>query len=333
MPIDDTVLSKYISDVAGDDQELATTLRERLLKNEKAATNFVGGFTRTQDYTQKTQSLARDRQQFEQLQTQYEERLGQAEADKNQIMRDLASARISGSKAQELLKTVQQAYGLTANDLPGLDDIQQTQQTGRVVDSTPDLDKRFETFEQNLMKKINSALIPEISAMAMLSPIWNGIEYDHQQLFGKRLSKAEQAEILQTSRNENRSLESVWTDKYKVSDRRLEVRDEENKKKWHGEWEDQQQKKNQEAALRGVNPDSREYALEDRQSPIFKHNFQRRDETPVTEPVAPGVNPPTPPRNDAQRERMGGAERAAAKFMERARSGQLGKPIPERKTA
>lgn len=313
-------------------------LRDQIGSKPDAATRFVGGFTRTQDYTQKTQALANDRQKFEQAQAEYENRLTQADAEKDKIMRDLANERISASKAQALLKTVQEAYGLTANDLPGLEDIKQTQQQGRVVDSTPDLDERLKSFKQDILKEISSSLIPEISGLAILGPIWNDIGYEHQQLFGKRLSKQEQSEILAEARKQNTSLESVWEQKYGVRDKRLEVRDEGNKNKWRKEWEDEQAKKNQELALQGVRPGASDDVFAERQSPIFRKNFMPQEDSGNSNNEGNnngnnGSRQPIPARTDAERERLGGAERAAAKWMERRRNGvPIGAPA-ERKAS
>ena len=329
MPVDQASLEKYITDVAGDDQDLAALLREKLGTKEQAASRFVGGFLRNQDYTQKTQDLAKQRQQFEALNQDYEQRLTTAETEKDQIMKDLANERISASKAQAMLRTVKQAYALTDADLPGIDDVQATARTGKVVDSTPDLEDRLTKFEQQMMDKLSKRLIPEISALAMLGPVWNSIERDHQRLFGKELDKREEADLLKQAREENRSLESVWSEKYNVSDKRLEVRDKDLETRLRQKWDDEQAKKNQEAALRGVNPESREYALEDRQSPLFKRSFMPKEET-TDNKGAPPAPTPRPVQSDGNRERGGAADRAAAKFMERARNGQLGKPLNER---
>lgn len=335
MAIDQATLDQYITEVAGDDQELANTLRDRLKTNEKAANNFVGGFLRNADYTKKTQAIAQQKQQFEQLQSDYESRLTQADSEKDKIMRDLATERISASKAQALLKTVKEAYGLSEDDLPGIEDIRETARTGRVVDTTPDLDQRLGEFKKSIMSEITNSLIPEISGLAILGPIWNEIGYEHEKLFGKRLTKKEQGEILEQARKDSRSLESVWQEKYNVADKRLEFRDNENKTKWRREWEDEQAKLNQEIALKGVRPEANEFALQDRQSPIFKRDF-----TPKVDHDANGDGQQQQQQTstralatDAQRERMSGADRAAAKWIERSRSGQLGKPIEQRKTA
>jgi cell division protein ZapA (FtsZ GTPase activity inhibitor) len=333
MPIDQATLDRYISDVAGDDKELADMLREKLGSKQDAATRFVGGFLARADYTTKTQELARQRQQFESAQQDYEQRLTQAEAEKDQIMKDLANERITAAKAQSLLKTVKQAYQLTDNDLPGIEDIKETVRTGQVVDSTPNLDERLSKFEQQIMDKITKQLVPEISGLAMLGPVWNEIGHEHERLFGQRLSKKDQAEILKQAREENRSLESVWQDKYNVSEKRLEVRDKELEAKLRRQWEDEQAKKNQEAALRGVNPEAREFVSQDMQSPLFKRSFM-----PQEQQNGNGNNGTNggnfdrnvaPANNDAARERMGAADRAAAKFLERKANGQLGKPLAE----
>jgi hypothetical protein len=336
MPIDAAVLDQYITEVAGDDAELKTLLSERFGKNQNAAAKFTNGFLGRADVTRRQQEIADQRKQFDSQKSEYETRLLEAENEKDKIMKDLAEERISASRAKALLKTVKQAYSLTDADLPGIDDIKETVRTGTVVDSTPDIDKRLDKFKKDLFKELNDQLIPEISGMAILGPVWNDMAYEHERLFGKRLTKKEQQDILAEARTANngrgRSIESVWAEKYNVDDRRLTVRDEENKKKYRLEWEDEQAKKNQDLALSGVRPESNEFALEDRQSPIFKRNFAPPEEghsadKPADRNAAPIVN-------DAARERMGGAERAAAKFMERARNGQLGKPLePARKTA
>jgi hypothetical protein len=225
-----------------------------------------------------------------------------------------------------MLKTVKQAYSLSDSDIPGIDDLRETARTGQVVDSTPDHDKRLEAFEKQIMGKLAKQLIPEISGLAMLGPVWNEIEREHHSLFGKHITKKEEAEVLKQAREENRSLEQVWTEKFGVPDKRLEMRDQTNRDKWRREWDDEVSKKNQEAALRGISPDSNEYALESRQSPLFKRSFVPKEEGAAKSEPPPGRSP-IPAHSDASKERMGAADRAAAKFMERARNGQLGKPL------
>jgi hypothetical protein len=331
MPIDSATLQQYINEVSEGDPDLANVLQEKFGKNQNAAAKFVGGFLGRADVTRKQQELADQRKSFEGIQSEYENRLTQAEAEKTKIMRALADERITGSKAMALLNTVKEAYSLTDADLPGIDDVRATERTGKVVDSTPDLDQRFASFEDKILQRVSEKLIPEISSLAVLGPIWNEIGYEHQQLFGKRLSKQEQTAILDDARKNNRSLESAWQEKYNVSDKRLEVRDETNKSKWKLEWADEQAKRNQEEALAGVrNQDTGAYT---NQSPLFKRTFN-----PPTESATTATDPATSTRaaasrTDAQVERGGAAERAAAKWMERSRSGQLGKPIESRQSA
>lgn len=322
MPVDQATLDKYITEVAGDDQELAGILRERLGTKEAAATNFMRGFMRNSDYTQKTQDLAKQRASFESAQTDYENRLTQAEQEKNKVMKDLAEARISGSRATELLRTVKETYGLTDEDLPGVSDIKATERTGRVVDSTPDLDERFKSFEEKILDRVTKQLIPEISGLAILGPVWNDIAYEHEKLFGNRLTRKDQADILEQARKENRSLDQVWADKYNVSDKRMEVRTNDAVEKARRQWEDDRAKKDQEAALRGVHPEAQDASFADRQSPIFKRSFEVKDDQ-----GGEGNGLPTKPKTDAVVERGSAADRAAAKFLQRKASGQLGKPL------
>lgn len=334
--IDQATLDQYIADVAGDDQDLLRALHERLGQNPEAATKFVNGFLGRADVTRKQQEVATQRQQLERMQADYEQRLMDADAEKERILKDLASERITAGKAQALLKTVQEAYGLGKNDLPGLDDLRQTERTGQIVDSSPDLDQRLAKFEEKFWKRINDQLLPEISALAIIPPIWSEIEHEHQRLYGKRLTKKEQAEILADARKTNKSLEDVWTDKYGVTDKRLEFRDNENKTKWRQEWDDERAKRDQEMALKGIRPESQEYTFEDQQSPLFRRSFAPKPESEEHAPTTAGASPKTlaGAASDAGRERSSAADRAAAKFMERARTGQLGKPLePARKTA
>jgi hypothetical protein len=334
MPIDKAALDRYITDVAGDNQELATTLREKLGTNEDAATRFLGGFMRNGDYTKKTQELATQRQQLETLEQDYQQRLTQAETDKNKIMQDLANERISASRAEVLLKTVKEAYGLTDADLPGLSDLKKTEKTGEIHDSTAALDERFRAFEENLMKRISGAVIPEVTGIARLIPIYNGMLDEHQHLFGKKLTETEQNEILQEASQKGVSVKSVWQDRYGVPERRLEVRDEANKSKWRQEWDDDLRKKHQEEALAGVRPGSDESYLRDRQSPIFKRSFApKEDQQPNDGGNGAQNTPPSGQKTDAQRERLSGAERAAAIFMERSRNGQLGQPLEKKRAS
>jgi hypothetical protein len=330
MPVDTATLEQQIADVAGDDAELAASLRERFTKNTAAAGRFANGFLGRADVTRRQQEIATERKGLDTRTKELENQLLAGEAEKDKIMRDLAAERITAAKAKSLLQTVKQAYSLTDADLPGIDDLKETVRTGHVVDSTPDVDARFKALKTELFNEINSKLIPELGSMAILPTIWADMAYEHERLFGKRLSKKDQGEILKEAREQNKSIESVWSDKYSVEDKRLDVRDADNKKKYRQEWEDEQSKLSQERALNGVRPEQDFSALDDRQSPIFKRTF-----APAEEKAVEGGTPPKATSSDAGRERMGGAERAAAKFMERARTGQLGKPleVPARKSA
>lgn len=337
MAVDSAQLEQYITELAGDDKELGDALREKLTKNQQAAGRFANGFLGRADVTRRQQEVATERKTLEAKQKEYENRLLEGESEKDKIMKDLAAERVSLAKAKSLLNSVKQAYALTDADLPGIEDLKETARTGHVVDSSPDIEARFKALKTEMFNEINNKLIPELGSMAILPTIWADMSYEHERLFGKRLTKKEQGEILKEAREQNKSIEGVWSDRYSVDDKRLEVRDADNKKKYRQEWEDERAKRDQEMALSGVRPESDFSSLDDRQSPIFKRNFAPVEEktTSATDGKGPVQQQPPAARSDAGKERMGGAERAAAKFMERAKSGQLGKPLeaPARKTA
>ena len=53
MPVDKQILEQCIAEAAGDDKEMADFLRTRYAANDALAVKFVGGFTRTADYSRK----------------------------------------------------------------------------------------------------------------------------------------------------------------------------------------------------------------------------------------------------------------------------------------
>ena len=250
MAVDKRVLEQCISEAAGDDQEMVEFLRKRYETNDAAAAKFVAGFTRTSDYTQKTQELANQRKALEAQSGQFAElrkQLDQAEIEKSKILNELAGKRVTVAKASELMKMLQEKYGLDDNDLPGISDLIETRKAGAPVDSTPDLDTKLKTFGDDLMKRMESRLFdqitPELSGMAALPIVWNEIFREHQELVGKNLTFAEQQEILKEAKSSNRPLRDVWESKYEISGEsglRMKKRDEALQNKWKEDYEREQ---------------------------------------------------------------------------------------------
>jgi len=343
MAVDKEFLEKCILEAAGDDAEMATFLRERYAKNEAAAARFTGGYMRTADYTRKTQELAGQRTQFEQQSGQLEttrKALEAAEIEKSKIMRELAGNRISTAKASELLKFMAEKYTLTDEDVPGISDLIATRKTGTVVDSTEDIEKRWAdreaALEARLEKKFAGAMIPELGAMASLPIIWQNIADEHFELTGKRLSFAEQQEILKAARAENKPLRDVWEEKFQIggdSGLRMKKRDETLKSSWQAEREKEEADKRSKQALEVVTPTQADLGNGPGISPAFKtrfRTFEMDPQKPAT-PAADGV--PSLKVEPGQHVRQSGdrgpsaAQRAAAKYLERQASGGYGKKV------
>jgi hypothetical protein len=343
MPVDKALLESCIAEAAGDDAEMATFLRERYAKNDALAAKFVGGFTRTSDYTQKSQALAAERRTFESQAGQIDsirKALEAAEAEKNSILRELAGHRVSTAKARELMKVLQEKYQLTDEDLPGMSDLIETAKKGKPVDTTDDLDTRLASFETSLMKKMEErfvgAMTPELGSLANLPLIWNEINREHEELTGKRLTFAEQQEILKAaqagtdSSMGKGSIYGIWQDKYQIAGDtglRMAKRDERLKASWASERDAADAAKRSAAALEVVTPTQADLGAGPGISLAFKTKLGPRFETDPSKP-AQGAGDGVPSLNvqPGQHVRQSGdrgpsaAQRAAAKFLEQ-RSG------------
>lgn len=333
MPVDKKILEDCILEAAGEDAEMATFLRDRYLKNDALASKFVAGFMRNSDYTKKTQELAGQRQQFDTQAAQLEtarKALEKAEVEKNKIMQDLAGHRITVAKAREMAKILKDKYELNDDDLPGISDLIETAKSGKVVDSTPDLDTRLASFGDDLMKRMEerfvNAMMPELGSMAALPMIWQEINREHQELTGKALTFSEQQEILKSARDNKQSLKQVWEDKYQVAGDtglRMQKRDERLKSAWAQEQEAKAAKDRQDAALNVVTPKQTDLGAGPGISAAFQTRFKTYEMDPNKAPVADNGGVPSLKVEPGQHVRQtgdrgpSGAQRAAAKFLER----------------
>jgi hypothetical protein len=341
MAVDKKMLEQCILEAAGDDAEMATFLRERYAKNDTLAAKFVGGFMRTADYTQKTQELSTQRQQFEAGATELanvRKALEAAEGEKAGIMKELAGHRISTAKARELMKLLQEKYQLTDEDLPGMSDLIETAKKGKPVDTTEDLDTRFKAFGDDLMKRMETrfvtALTPELGAMANLPLIWNEISREHEELTGKRLTFTEQQEILKAARDGNKPLREVWEEKFNIAGEaglRMQKRDEKLKQGWTTERETAEAAKRSADALNVVTPVAADLGTGPGISPAFKTRFRTFEMDPNKAPTPVGDGVPTlnvaPGQHVRQTGDRGptGAQRAAAKYLEQVSKGGYGR--------
>lgn len=336
MPVDKQLLESCILEAAGDDAEMTTFLRERYAKNEALAAKFVGGYTRTADYTKKSQALADERKQMEGQSAQLANMrtaLEAAETEKNGVLRELAGHRISTAKARELMKLLQEKYQLTDDDLPGMSDLIETAKKGKVVDNTDDLDTRLKTMREEMKKEyegiLTKTLIPELGSMAALPMVWGEILREHQELTGKPLNFAEQQEILAAAQSNKQGLRNAWEEKYQISSGswgdglRMQKRDELLKTTWASEREAADAAKRSADALNVVAPQNAELGDGPGISNAFKTKFRTFDMDPSKPAIAAGDGVPTLKVEPGQHVRTNGAgripasQRAAAKFLEK----------------
>lgn len=344
MPVDKRLLESCIQEAFGGDDELVALAQKKYAENDKLAVQFVGGFTRTQDYTQKTQALATDRQKVEQQAQQYQTALEQSETEKNAILKKLATSNMTVAQARQALQNVKDTYQLSDDDIPGMSDLITTAKTGQVVDSTPDLDTRFSQFEDRLMKSFEKKFVgdlsPELSAMATLPLIWNDVNSQHQELTGKRLTFEEQQKILEAARKESKSIRQVWEDQHGIGEIRLTKRDEATEKRVRDTIAAEEAEKRSQQAMGVIRPQQTEQN-DAGISRAFKKQFKTYDQDPMEQTQSVRSGEPTRDGRQnsnsnerrmpsaADRQGLRGAEKAAQKFLAKGGTAALGKKAAE----
>ena len=338
MAIDQQALKDALREVFGNDGELYALAEQKLMANDKFATDFMAGYMRNRDYTQKTQAIADERRTMEDQKKTYETQLQQyreavdaAESGKAQVLRDLANHKESLAGAYERLKNIKQMYALSDEDIPSYSDLIKTEQKGKPVDNSNDLDERFNKFEQKITKLIGDKLIPELGGMARLDTLWPEIRDEHEELTGKKMNARQMQELLDEASARHRAgkptgLKDLWEEKYNVGELRQKHHDDGLEKRLRQKWDDEQKVKLSEAALQGISPVAPE-AQGFRTSNILQHKFKVHEEPPA---AAPKTREATSSRD---RQAATGGERAAQRFLERRANGiPMGAP-DERKAS
>jgi hypothetical protein len=321
MAVDRDTLKTTIREAVGGDEELALLLEQKLAANDSVATQFLGGFMRNRDYTQKNQALADERRTMEGQLDQYRGLLESAEKEKDKAMKDLAGHRISLAEAYQRLKNVKTTYALSDDDIPEYQDLIDTQRRGKVVDSSTDIDEKFAAFKKEMKDYLAQTLVPELGGMAQLDIVWNDIREEHRELTGKRLTAKEQQELLSEADRRGRagrpiSLKGLWEEKYEVGGLRQKNHDGNLEKELRAKWDAEQQAKISEAAMAGVRPvGPDQQGL--RTSQIFDHKFKVHEDAPAA--AAADTKRVTP--SASERQGLSGAERAGKRFLERRATG------------
>ena len=338
MAVDKTILRQLVEEAAGGDQETTEFLMKKYEANDALAAKFVAGRMTHADYTRKTQELAEERKAIGDSKAriaQMQAQLDAAEGEKNKIMQDLASRRVTVAKAKELFTILRDKYNLDDTDLPGMSDLIATRQEGKPVDSSPDLDAKFAEFKTSLMgemeKKFAGAMIPEIGSMAIMPLIWNKINAEHEELTGKKLTFKEQQEILKLAQAGTESslgkgsLVGIWQDQYNIDGPdglRMKKRDEGMRQKWEEERKISDAKRIETEALNQVTPQAADLGAGPGISAAFKTKFREFNMDPDKPGVADSGGVPTLKVEPGQHvrqdtgNRVPAAQRAAQKYLQ-----------------
>lgn len=329
MAIDNARVTSLIDELGleGADKDYFTKV---LTTNEKAATQFVGQRERHDLLTRRTQDLSTkerdlERRANEQV-TAYAQQLQEADDRIKKIMTDFEKAEISRATAEARLMKVKETYNLSDEDIPV---VQVQQQQRQQEPQSLDIKKILTDFKRELL----SELSPELAAFPRVAAIQNEILARHQELIGKRLTQVEMEELMKTSQAENGpSLMNAWRQKFGIDAIEKTKEREEWSKEDRRKWDDEQKARASEEALRGVkrSADGNIKHL----SPVFRE-YQTHDE-PGTRDMTPAARQQQQQDHQQQRTtevqntpKLSGAERAAARFMERRNAGiPMGAPEP-----
>lgn len=317
-------LEAYVKEVAGADAELAAKMLELIGGNKDAASRFSNGFMRQADYTKKTQEASQVREQAEQLLTQRETELEAANARIKGIMNDLSKDRVSLATANAQLRVVKEKYGLSDEDIPSHEEVDKTQRTGKVQGDGVDIEERLKTFKTDIVKQLTDELMPHLTGLAAIPIVWDDINHEHQQLTGKRLSKADQVALLKEAREKNTSLENLWDEKYGISALRQTKHDESVAARAVEDFQKKETARRTEEAMEGVRGNNNPQNHGERQSAVLRKDF-RTERGDGQQQQQQQQKPPV--QQQKQAPALRGAEKAAANYMARRAQGiPLGAP-------
>jgi hypothetical protein len=323
MAIDKKELKRYIEEL-GLPEPLQAELLQNLEADPTRAGNFVGQRLRLDDYTRKTMELADQRKQAEaavgQAVQEYATKLQEAEGKMAKILRDLESERISRATAEQRLQRVKSQYELSDDDIPAVEAPGVRQPRPEL-----DLDQKLAEFKTSISKEIRDnfvkEIMPELMSFPQISAIQQDIAREHYTLTGKHLTSKDFAELTKLAGEEKTSLYNAWERKHDIAGIRMTKHDEELTTRERQKWEDEQKRKNSEAALAGVNratQDGKSLST----SPVFRPYEDRSKDLPGFDGKPNGSNGEAKPM-------LSGAERASVKWMERRNQGvPLGKEAP-----
>lgn len=338
MAIDAARITSLIDELGleGADKDYFTNV---LTKNEKAATQFAGQRERHDAFTRRTQELSTKEKDLSARANaaiaEYAQQLQAADNKVRQIMADFEKETISRATAEARLQKVKTTYNLSDEDIPAVDPTSnagngnrgsRTSGTGQGSDGGIDIKSVLADFKKQLLAELG----PELAAFPRVAAIQNEILAQHQELTGKRMTRAQMEELMKISQAaDGPNLMTAWRQKYDIDTIEKTKEREGWAKEERKKWDDELKAKNSEEALRGVR-NTTEGTVK-AHSPVIGRKFNTHDEpanrTVETKPTQQNTQV-TQPAND-RGPKLSGAERAAARFIERRNNGiPMGAPDP-----
>lgn len=322
MAIDKAKLTAYIEELGLGDAARTAVLAE-LEADESKANKFVGQRLRHDDYTKKTQELSTTKQTLEQQVAQqlsgYAQELTTANEKIANIAKDLENERISKSTAEARLMKVKTTYGLSDEDIPTVQQMQQQPPTA----AAPAIDKAalMEELRQTLLKEFRT----DLQAMPGVTATQFDIAAQHQELFGKRMSKDEMSALTEIAQKNRTNLQTAWEMTHDVPKVRTSKLVETEIANARQKWEDERRAAADAAALSSVTSQRDQPSFTNASSVLGRKYETHVDPTTPSDP-ARAVQPSSPvPTQTGQR--LSGAERAAAAWITKAQNGLIGKPM------
>lgn len=326
MPIDKVKLAAYIDELGVSDA-IRTGMLAEMEADEGKANKFLGQRLRHDDYTRKTQDLSTTRTTLEQqVQTQiqgYAAELEKANTQIAKIAKDYENESISRATAEARLQKVKTTYALSDDDIPAVEHI-----AAAPVAPALDVKAMMEEFRTNILKDIRL----DLQAMPQVTATQFDIAAQHQEIFGKRMTKAEMAELTDLAQANRTNLQTAWETKHDVQTVRTNKLVTDTVAAERVKWDDERRAANDAAALSSVQSQREDSPFGQggrAASPVLGRKYDTHvDSTSTNTDPVPAAKPTSPVQQQQTGLKLSGAERAAAKWIGKANAGMIGKPMP-----
>ena len=339
-------LEEYVSEVAGDNADVRDALLAAIGKDPKAGERATGLAMRERDYRQKTQQLSADKKIYEAKVNEYEANLQEADGKIATLMNQVAKGTVDTATANARLQAIKEKYTLSDDDIPTNREVELTDRVGHDVTKGRNVDMKsaLADFKKELLAEIAPALSRITADAAATDIMWADIDYEHKELFGKRLTAKDKVDSVKEFNKliqsgdlpRGTSYQQYWEQKYDVPAKREEVKMKSYETGLRKKWEDEQTAARSAAALDSVRGPERRTDSLDGGSPLFKKKFSEHDDPATQFDRQERGEKPTGDRRVAERQPdrpllvRSGADRAAENWVQRRAAGV---PLGEKQKA